>query len=313
MDREAAAVGGRLETPDPLASRRSQGLIAVNVAAALFGTVALFGRVEASPLWIVATRAAFASLVLAGAYLVTRRRGLPSLAVRPPRRRLLLSIVWTGALLAIHWLTFFASVQWAGVAVATLTFAVFPLFTLLVESVRLARRPHPVEVCACLAIVAAVWLLVDPGQVDGDLWMGALAGLTSALAFSIFGISSKGLGNHLSPVLASLVQNLVVTAFLLPWLPFSEGAPGSHVDWLWLVVLGVVSTALMHQLFFFSLRRLEARTCSAFIALEPVYAIVYAAVFFGETITAWVIASAALIVGSSLVMLRLEGRPGGRA
>jgi drug/metabolite transporter (DMT)-like permease len=67
-------------------------------------------------------------------------------------------------------------------------------------------------------------------------------------------------------------------------------------------VLGVVTTALMHQLYLFALARLSATTCSGFVALEPVYAVVFAALLFGEPVTVWVALSGALIVGASLTL-----------
>lgn len=65
----------------------------------------------------------------------------------------------------------------------------------------------------------------------------------------------------------------------------------------------------MHQLYFYALNRLSAATCGGFVALEPVYAILLAALFFGEPVTGWVAVSAALIVGASFALLRLEGAP----
>lgn len=324
-------------------SERVQGLVAVNLAAALFGTVALFGRIDASPIWIVASRAAFAAMALWGAswFLepierVRRPRGNEGAGVDPTRHVERVGgpkgsggstggptggmgrrrgrpghvplLAGTGALLAIHWLTFFASVQWAGIAIATLTFAVFPLFTVGFESVVLRRRPGSREVAAAAAIVVAVGCLVDLRPVDSSHWLGALAGLSSALAFSAFGVASKKIGTGLSSLSVSMLQNVVVAALLLPLLPFTGGAPASGGDWMWLGVLGIVSTALMHQLYFFSLRRLSASTSSGFIALEPVYAILYAGFFFGEALTLRVGLSAGLIVGASLVMLGAEGR-----
>lgn len=141
------------------------GLIAINVAAVLFGTAALYGKLNLSPLWIVAARGAFASVALIA--FGSLRGGLQGL----PSGRQLKSLLVTGSLLAIHWLTFFASVQVAGVAVATLTFAAFPLFTVLLESLRAGRRPSVLETGAGFAIVAAVALLVDAKRIRaGYAW-----------------------------------------------------------------------------------------------------------------------------------------------
>lgn len=55
--------------------------------------------------------------------------------------------------------------------------------------------------------------------------------------------------------------------------------------------------------------RIEAHirtTCSGFIALEPVYAIMFAALLFHEPIKPWIVVSIILIVGASLTLLKIE-------
>lgn len=275
------------------------GLIAINLAAIIFGTAALYGKLDISPFWIVMMRGAFASIALVAVGLLSGGLGLiPTIAQ-------LRGLLVTGILLAIHWVTFFESVQLAGVAVGTLTFAVFPLFTVLLVTMKAHRRPSLLELGAGLAIILAVALLVDAKDSDAQL-TGAIIGLGSALSFAVFGIKAQILTTEIQPLMVSLIQNLTVALCLTPTLVFSSHAPHTTTDWVGLMLLGVVTTAFMHQLYLFALKRLSATTCSGFIALEPVYAIVFAAIFFGEPLTLWVVVSAALIIGSSIVLLRAE-------
>lgn len=275
------------------------GLIAINLAAIIFGTAALYGKLDISPFWIVIMRGTFASIAIAAVGLLSGGLGLvPTI---PQLRGLLV----TGILLAIHWVTFFESVQLAGVAIATLTFAVFPLFTVLLESMKARRRPSLLELGAGLAIVVAVALLVDAKDSEVQL-TGAIVGLSSALAFAVFGIKAQILTTEINPLMVSFIQNLVVALCLTPILAFSSQVPKTMTDWVCLVLLGVVTTALMHQLYLFALKRLSATTCSGFIALEPVYAILFAAIFFEEPLTLWVVVSGALIIVASIVLLRAE-------
>ena len=275
------------------------GLIAINLAAIIFGTAALYGTLDISPFWIVMMRGTFASIAIAAVGLLSGGLGLfPTIAQ-------LRGLLVTGILLTIHWVTFFESVQLAGVAVATLTFAVFPLFTVLLVTMTARRRPSLLELGAGLAIILAVALLVDAKDSDAQL-TGAIVGLGSALSFAVFGIKAQLLTTEIQPLMVSLIQNLTVALCLTPTLVFSSQAPHTTTDWVCLMLLGVVTTAFMHQLYLFALKRLSATTCSGFIALEPVYAIVFAAIFLGEPLTLWVLVSAALIIGSSIVLLRAE-------
>ena len=72
--------------------------------------------------------------------------------------------------------------------------------------------------------------------------------------------------------------------------------------------LGVVATALMHQLYFFALKHLPAAVCGGFVALEPVYAILFAALLFSDGIAPVTGLSGTLIVGASILLL-LRSKP----
>jgi drug/metabolite transporter (DMT)-like permease len=280
-------------------SSRTEGLVAINIAAVIFGSAALYGKLSVSPCWIVAMRAGFGALTLMILMLYKKD-------IRPLPRALLPGIVFTGFLLAVHWLTFFASVQLAGVAIATLTFATFPLFTVLIEALHQRRKPHLIEIAAAVAIIIAVALLVNPHHNGPDSFTGAAAGLASGLSYAWFWHAGKALNKALPPVRLSFYQNAATSLLLAPFLLFSAPAPHRLEEWAWLVMLGIVNTALMLQLYLYALKRISASTCSGFVALEPVYAIFLAAVFFHERITAWIAVSAALIVCASFTLLKLE-------
>ncbi|HWU45036.1 MAG TPA: DMT family transporter [Bdellovibrio sp.] len=275
------------------------GLIAINIAAIIFGTAVLYGKLNVSPFWIVAARSVFACVAL---YCIGFFKKDLNLAKGFSKRR---PLIITGLLLGTHWLTFFGSVQLAGVAIATLAFATFPLFTVFAESIKLRKLPSILQVVAAVSIVVAVSLLINL-DASGAQIQGAIAGLVSAATFAVFGIKSKQLTKELTPITVSFMQNLTVAISTSCFLPLSHPLPTSSTDWMCLVLLGVVTTAIMHQLYLFALTKLSATVCSGFIALEPIYAIVLAAIFFKEPITFWVVVSGFLIIGASLVLLRSE-------
>src|SRR4029078_7986376 len=100
---------------------RTASLFALEVAVALFGFAALFGKWIALPATaIVLGRTIIAALTLAALLLLRREP-----AGRPDRRAAI-----NGAILALHWVAFFAAVQVSSVAVGLLGYASFPLFVL---------------------------------------------------------------------------------------------------------------------------------------------------------------------------------------
>ncbi len=214
----------------------------------------------------------------------------------------------SGFLLTAHWLTFFTSVQLAGVAVATLTFATFPLFTVIVEAAQARRLPRPTEFMVGVVIVVAVALLVEPSGGERNIG-GAVAGLVSALTYALFWRVTLRLGMSVSPAAISFCRNGIVFALLTPTLFFANPMPARPVEWLSLMALGVFNTAIMLRLYLYALKRISANTCSGFVALEPVYAIIFAALLFNEPVTRWIVVSIVLIVGASLTLLKIENQP----
>lgn len=277
-------------------SAQTRGLIAINLAAIIFGTAALYGKLDVSPFWITAMRAGFAVLALA---LIG---GLSRTLVQLPARDWRI-LVTSGCLLAIHWVTFFMSVQLSGIAIATLTFATFPLFTVIVEAAAQRRLPGSTELLAGCAIIAAVALLLDPGSSNNNL-AGIGTGLSSAVSYALFWRMTQRLQQPLPPTSVSLCQNAFVLLLLAPFLIFATPIPIDITEWLALIGLGVINTAVMLMLYLYALKHISASTCSGFVALEPVYAIVFAAWLFNETITPWILVSIGLIIGASLILLK---------
>ncbi|MGN6483772.1 MAG: DMT family transporter [Thermomicrobiales bacterium] len=283
----------------PSDKRRMEGLIAINVAAVIFGTAGLYGTIDASPFWIVAVRAAFAALTLAA---VAGARG----QWRFPDRDLWRPLVVSGSILAAHWLSFFASVKLAGVALATVTVVSFPLFSVLIEAGQGRVRPRLSHVIAGLVIVLAVGTLTGSGGSGDHRVLGVAVGLFSAVTFSLFGFSSAALNRRMTPAMLSVGQNGVVAILVIPFLalPVAAPAPTEARQWLLLVALGVVTTATTHQLYFYAMQRLSPVACGGYMALEPVYTILFAGLLLGEPITPIIVLCAAMILAASIVLSR---------
>ena len=213
-----------------------------------------------------------------------------------------------GVLLGAHWLTFFIAVKVAGVGIATLGFASFPAFTVLLEGLLFRERTRAIEY-AMVGLVCLGLLLVTPSfDVSSAATGGLLYGVLSGLLFALLSLLNRAVTRSIDAVQAALWQNL---AILLGLLPFAwAGVPAIPAqDWLWLALLGVLCTGLAHSLFVASLRVLKARTTSVIFALEPVYGIVFAWWLFDEQPTLRMLGGGALIILASVITSRLKSPP----
>lgn len=184
-------------------------------------------------------------------------------------------------MLAIHWVTFFIAVKVSGVAIATLGFASFPAFITLCEWLILRERISRAE-WVILLLVTTGLVLVTPSFDFGDqATIGLMWAIASGLSFALFTLINRRAASHLSAYQVACWENLVVMLITLPFGLSSVGSV-SPLDWFWLALLGVFCTALSHYLLVSSLMVLKARSAGIVIALEPVYAIFFAAVLFAQ-------------------------------
>jgi drug/metabolite transporter (DMT)-like permease len=275
---------------------------ALHIGALMFGLTGVFGKLAAaSPAIIVFGRAVFA--VLALTVFARFASNTPWQKLRPRDGwRLLLS----GLLLTGHWVSFFIAVKIAGVAIATLGFASFPAFTVLLEGLVFRERIRVNEIL--LVILVSIGLvLVTP---DFDLASGTTTGLlwavASGLLFSLLSLANRAGASFVPPVQAALCQNLVVGVCLLP-LAAPQLSAVRALDWLWIGLLGVFCTGLAHSLFVASLEVIKARTAAVVFAMEPVYGISMAWLLFGETPTLRMLSGGALIIAAIVMSSQLSG------
>lgn len=272
---------------------RQRALASIHFAAILFGLTGVFGElIQASAALITLGRAVFAVISLAFFARMQRRK---LLGILTPAQ--IFVLVVSGALLAVHWVTFFISVKVGGIAIATLGFASFPAFITLFEGL-LFREQVSRNEWLVLALVTVGLVLVTPAFDLADQGTIGLAwGLLSGLAFALLALTNRRAASGMDPMQVACWQNTIVALMLLPFAVDQLGQVNA-ISWLWLALLGVFCTGLSHYLFVSSLTRLNARTAGLVIALEPVYAIAFAWVLFAQEPSLRMLAGAGLIVAA---------------
>ncbi|MGP9822888.1 DMT family transporter [Ectopseudomonas khazarica] len=280
--------------------KERNALLAIHLGALLFGLSGIFGKLAATtPDMIAGGRAFFAVLALGLATLLWRRTdssrpGWPQLA----------RLVLGGLLLGSHWLAFFEAVKISGVAIATLGFASFPAFTVLLEGTLFRERTRPVEFLMVALVCLGLILVTPEFSLGSDATVGLLWAVLSGLLFALLSLLNRASTHGLDPIQAALYQNVTV---LVVFMPLAAPLVPSlrPLDWLWLAMLGIFCTGLAHSLFVASLRVLKARTTAVIFALEPVYGILFAWWLFSEQPTLRMLAGGLLIISAIFVSARM--------
>jgi drug/metabolite transporter (DMT)-like permease len=275
-------------------------LWAIHLGALLFGLSGIFGKLaNTTPQMISAGRAIFAVAALLLFARVFSQAALVRLSLRQ-----LGQLALGGLLLGGHWWSFFESVHIAGVAIATLGFASFPAFTVLLEGLLFRERTRPAEYAMVLLVCLGLVLVTPDFDLSSQATGGLLWAVLSGLLFALLSLLNRASTRGIDPVQAALYQNLTVLLVFLPlaW-PTLPGVQAQ--DWLWMALLGIFCTGLAHSLFVASLRVLKARTTAVIFALEPIYGITFAWLLFSEVPTLRMLAGGLLIVSAIFFSARM--------
>ena len=272
-------------------------LLAVNSAVMLFGLAGVLGKLTGLPATIIV----FGRVVVAGAALgvVALRLGV---SPRPRNTRDALILCGQGALLAVHWVAFFQSINVSTVAIGLLSFSSFPLFTAALEPIMLRQPLRGAELAGALLVLPGIYLLVPSISLSDTTTQGVLWGVLAGATFALLSVGNRWLSRSYTSVTISLYQEVVAALVLLPALRLTPlAAPLTLAQVLLLITLGLVCTALAHTIFITGMRSVTAQLASLLACLEPVWGILFALALLGEAPPARTLLGGAIILAATLI------------
>jgi drug/metabolite transporter (DMT)-like permease len=196
-------------------------------------------------------------------------------------------IIVSGIILAIHWYCFIKSIQLSTVAIGTITFSSFPIFTSFLEPLvfREKIRLHAV-VCSAVMLIGIMIIapLAAPLNNNHESTQRIIAiavGLVSSLTYAILSLLNRNLSKKYKSGIIVFYEQATAAIVLLPFF-FLFKTTVSIKDLFFLAALGIVFTAIAHGLFVKGLRYVEASTAGVISGLEAVYSIALAAILLHE-------------------------------
>ncbi len=276
-------------------NKRTKNLIELHVSVFLFGFSALFGKaISLSPVVIVFGRTFIAAIT---SFLILKYLKLDHKLKRKNDYLFLCSI---GALFAVHWFTFFKSIQVSNVAVAVLTFSTYPVFVTFLEPYFYKEKIRSFDIFISFVTLIGVSLIIPKFELADNITQGALWGLGAGLSCAFLAVAcKKGIEKH-SVFILPFYQNLTAAIISLPFVIYMK--PSFRIrDILLLILLGSVFTALSGTLYIKSLSTIKVQFASVVTCLEPVYAIVFAAILLRESPGIRTIIGGLVILGAVLL------------
>ncbi|GHD59018.1 DMT family transporter [Jeongeupia chitinilytica] len=275
----------------------------LSAVSAIWGGTFVAGRVlagELSPLLSASLRFLLAGTVLLVS-LLFRRVQLPRPGFIQWCQLALLGLVGVFA----YNVCFFYGLRYIDASRAALIVALNPAAIALLAAVFQGERPSASRVAGillCVSGAAVVILGVDGVPSSTGSWLGDGLILGCVLAWAIFSVASRGLARDIGP-LPTVSYAVILGAVMLSvagWLSGEAGTAAlsaiSTAQWACLAYLGVVGSALAYVWYYEGIARIGAARSGAFIALNPVTAVLLGMLLLGERPT-W-----SLVIGGALAV-----------
>lgn len=245
-------------------------------------------------------RSMLGGLLLATVFLITRRRSSAGLVMS---RAEVACVVCAGIGQAANWLFLYEAYKRIGVGMATVLDYCGPIIVMALAPLVFRERLTAAKL-AGFCVVATGFALVNVQSVNGgaDVW-GLVCGVMSAVSYAVMVMFNKKAGGSLGLAGVAL-QMAVCFAAVALYVGATEGcgfaASVPAADWPPLLMLGLVNTGIGCYLYFSSIGKLPVQTVAICGYLEPLAAVVFAALLLGESMQALQLAGAVLILGGAV-------------
>jgi drug/metabolite transporter (DMT)-like permease len=281
----------------------NKNLINIHVAVFLFGFSSLFARLVNQNAIVITFGRVFFSFVFLFVF-----AWLNKLELRLISKKDYFLIAVSGIILAIHWFCFIQSIQLSTVAIGTITFSTFPLFTSFLEPVFFKERIKIRAVVCSIIMLAGIFILAQNSGVRESIQKtnGIIIGLVSGLTYAILSLLNRSFSARYNSKTIVFYEQLSAAIILMPFVFIIKPAVPVK-DLILLAVLGIVFTAVAHALFVKGLAHVKVSTAGIISGLEAVYSIILASILLREVPMVNEIAGGVVVLIVAFYMTRRSG------
>jgi drug/metabolite transporter (DMT)-like permease len=291
---------------------RNASVIAVVVAAACFGTLAILTTLvyqyDVQPLPLLTWRFAIAALLLFG-YLALRRPASILVPIGDLGRYSALALMGYGAAS----ICFFFALKFADASVVAVLLYTYPAMVVLAEAALYKRPLTSMRMLAVALTFAGCVLVLDPFEAESAVQpIGVVLGLGAAVGYSVFNmLSHRWLPGRSRIVLMAYtfgIASLGIGAITLLTGGSLSTAGWTSEVWLLLGAIVLFPTFLAVVLYLRGIQRLGPSQASILSTFEPIFTILMASLVLGERFSPiqW---AGALLVGAGVIAAEREARP----
>ncbi len=156
-------------------------------------------------------------------------------------------------------------------------------------------------------------VITENGGGSGASMKGDVLVLIGTVIAAIYVLAASRVATQLPPLALTLLQQIYAVAMVVPiiavQLALSGGmgpGPEHPIDWLWVPLIGVLTSAITFWLYLTALRHLSAGSAGQFLAVIPLVGFAGSVVVLGEPAGLQALAGAVVVAGALVAVARME-------
>ena len=212
-----------------------------------------------------------------------------------------LFIVLSGIAMGASWMFLYEAYQQIGVSLSSLLYYCGPVIVMILSPLIFREKLTVPKLLGFITVLVGIFL-VNGNATDSNsnLWGLFCGGMSAVMYFFMVTLNkqSKNMSGMENSVIQLVVSFLTVAVFTGIKQGFIINVPSTA--WTWILVLGIVNTGIGCYLYFSPLSKIPVQTVAVCGYLEPLSAVVFAALLLGEEMTVIQIIGAACIIGGAL-------------
>lgn len=251
-------------------------ILYLNLAVMMFGIAGVIGQyVEVPSVMVALGRVICSSIILLTITLVKKE----SLKLESKKDYAL--IIFAGAVLALHWTSFFQSIQVSSVAIGTITFSTFPLFLTFLEPLIYREKLSVRSIVSAIILLIGVIITIPEFSMENQVTIGIVWGMLSSLTYAIITLANRYFSGKYQGRIVSLYEQGTAAIVLLPALLLVKTTWRAQ-DIVGVALIGCICTAFAYSLYISAQKKVKAQTAGLISGMETVYGILYAFILLSE-------------------------------
>lgn len=257
-------------------NRFNKNILFLHIAVMLFGLSGVIGQFVEVPSVMVALGRVVCSSVLLFLITVIKKDILKLNSKKDYGL-----IVLTGIVMAVHWTTFFQSIQVSSVAIGTITFSTFPLFLTFLEPLIFHEKLRRQSIFTAVILFIGVVITIPEFSMENNTTVGIVWGMICSFTYAVMTLANRYFSARYLGRIICLYEQGTAAITLLPAL-FIVKTQWRAPDIIGVAFIGFICTAFAYSLYVSAQKNVKAQTAGIISGMETVYGIIYALLFLGE-------------------------------